>query len=65
MHSDKDTNGNPFSTSEIASAGRQVLEALLFIKKIGYPYPYLHSGNVFKVGDIYTYFSKKFCVFIS
>ena len=36
----------PLKESNISTYGRQILEALLFLKKKGFPFPHLHSGNV-------------------
>lgn len=38
--------GKPFSLRLISEFGRQILEALLFLRSRRIPYPHLHSGNV-------------------
>eukprot|EP01127_Copromyxa_protea_P017149 TRINITY_DN518_c0_g1_i2.p1 TRINITY_DN518_c0_g1~~TRINITY_DN518_c0_g1_i2.p1 ORF type:complete len:394 (-),score=121.90 TRINITY_DN518_c0_g1_i2:19-1200(-) len=39
-------NARKLSTGTIAKYGRQILEALLFLQKSGFPYTHLHTGNV-------------------
>jgi len=41
--------GKALDPSTVAVFGRQILEGLLYFKQMGFPYPYLHSGNVFVV----------------
>jgi len=38
--------GKPFEIGKIQRYGRQILEGLLFLAKIGIPYLHLHTGNV-------------------
>mmetsp|Transcript_30311 Transcript_30311/g.84713 ORF Transcript_30311/g.84713 Transcript_30311/m.84713 type:complete len:620 (+) Transcript_30311:76-1935(+) len=37
---------SPLTTEAIRTAGRQILEGLLYLKKSRVPYPHLHTGNV-------------------
>lgn len=47
-HTDKyPTQGVPLDSAKIAKYGRQILEALFYLYLHGFPYPHLHSGNVF------------------
>jgi PX domain-containing protein kinase-like protein len=41
----------PFSRSEIAKYGKQILEAIMFLQESGVPYTHLHSGNIIITGD--------------
>jgi len=38
--------GAPQTTQTIAKCGRQILEALNYLKAVGYPYPHLQTSNV-------------------
>ncbi|KAM7344335.1 PX domain-containing protein kinase-like protein isoform 2-T2 [Cochliomyia hominivorax] len=48
--------GNPkgrtaLSMKQVATYGKQILEALIFLHSKGYPYGHLHSGNIVIVDD--------------
>jgi len=38
--------GAPQTTQTIAKCGRQILEALSYLKTVGYPYPHIQTSNV-------------------
>lgn len=40
------TKGLPISPAGVARYGRHILEGLCYFKFFGFPYPYLHAGNV-------------------
>jgi serine/threonine protein kinase len=49
--------GHPLSDKQIASYGRQILEALKYLEDIGFPYTHLHTANVIyhNEGDVCKY----------
>lgn len=40
------SKGSPLSKQKLATIGRQILEALCFMKTKNWPMPHLHSGNI-------------------
>ena len=40
------SRGRPLSPAGVARYGRHILEGLCYFKFFGFPYPYLHAGNV-------------------
>lgn len=45
------SHGRPISPSGVARYGRHILEGLCYFKFFGFPYPYLHAGNVLICGQ--------------
>ncbi|KAH3759551.1 PX domain-containing protein kinase-like protein [Pelomyxa schiedti] len=45
-HNEYDVEGSALSVKAAAMIGRQVLEALIFLKQLGYPFVHLHPGNI-------------------
>ena len=43
-------SGLPLSPAGVARYGRHILEGLCYFKFFGFPYPYLHAGNVLITG---------------
>lgn len=46
------------SVESVQTAGKQILEALLYLKKSRIPYPHLHCGNV--IVQVFLFWSKYF-----
>lgn len=42
----KGVKGQALSEKEIQKYGSQILQVLIFLKKLGFPFPHLHSGNI-------------------